>query len=274
MKKVKILISILLCVIMCFCLSACKSQNAITVDEKIMAMDESNITLESATEISEVQSLFDALSEEEKQTIENKGKLDSIVEKYSSLEAAEVAKVQGKIDAIPTTDKITLSSKDIINDAIDSYNSTTDAVKSKINNAENLTVAKEQVEQIEAAEIEKKINAIPSLGSMTLSSKKTVEAAEDAYDSASSSVRAKVKNKDKLDDSKDKLEELREATWRDCSKCGGTGRQRCINCKGSGLVRYYAGMYDEGTVGPCTMCDEKGSYTCETCNGAGGRYRD
>lgn len=274
MNKTKSFISILICLVMCLCLSACKTQNAITVDEKIMAIDEANITLESATEISEVQALFDALSEEEKQTIDNKEKLNSIVEKYGSLEATEIASIEEKINAIPAIDRITLSSKDVISVANNAYNGTTDSVKAKITNVEHLKNAIEQVEQIEAAEIEKKINAIPSLGSMTLSSKKTVEAAEDAYDSASSSVRAKVKNKDKLDDSKDKLEELREATWRDCSKCGGTGRERCINCKGSGLVRYYAGMYDEGTVGPCTMCDEKGSYTCETCNGAGGRYRD
>ena len=30
---------------------------------------------------------------------------------------------------------------------------------------------------------------------------------------------------------------------------------KCPNCNGSGYVRYYAGLYDEGTVGPCPMCN-------------------
>lgn len=33
---------------------------------------------------------------------------------------------------------------------------------------------------------------------------------------------------------------------------------KCIICNGSGYVRYYAGQYDEGTVGPCTSCGGDG----------------
>lgn len=33
---------------------------------------------------------------------------------------------------------------------------------------------------------------------------------------------------------------------------------KCIICNGSGYVRYYSGMYDEGTVGPCTSCGGDG----------------
>ncbi|MBR0535722.1 MAG: hypothetical protein IIX14_05030 [Clostridia bacterium] len=30
---------------------------------------------------------------------------------------------------------------------------------------------------------------------------------------------------------------------------------KCPNCNGSGYVRYYSSLYDEGTVGPCPMCN-------------------
>lgn len=37
-----------------------------------------------------------------------------------------------------------------------------------------------------------------------------------------------------------------------------SGGTKCIICNGSGYVRYYSGMYDEGTVGPCTSCGGDG----------------
>ena len=37
-----------------------------------------------------------------------------------------------------------------------------------------------------------------------------------------------------------------------------SGGTKCTICNGSGYVRYYAGMYDEGTVGPCTSCGGDG----------------
>ncbi len=33
---------------------------------------------------------------------------------------------------------------------------------------------------------------------------------------------------------------------------------KCIVCNGTGYVRYYSGMYDEGTVGKCTSCNGTG----------------
>lgn len=267
-------IFILLCLIICFNLSGCKSQNAVLVDEKILAIDESNITLDLETEIGELRYLYDDLSEKEKETLDNKEKYNSIIEKYDSIEATKIADIEGKIGAIPEIEKISLSSKDVISVANDAYNNTIDSVKSKVSNSEHLKLAVEQIEQLEANEIEKKINAIPSLGSMTLSSKNAVKSAEEAYNSAGASVKNKVKNKDKLDASLDKIEELREATWTNCSKCGGSGTEKCINCKGVGMIRWYASEYDEGWVDDCPMCDGKGYYTCETCDGAGGKYRD
>ncbi len=37
-----------------------------------------------------------------------------------------------------------------------------------------------------------------------------------------------------------------------------SSRQKCPSCKGTGRVMYYAGLYDAGQAGPCTMCNSTG----------------
>ena len=148
---------LLFCVVLAiaFSLSACKSEQVKEVEKKIDNIG--TITLDSGSEISEIEEEYNKLSEEEKAQVENAQKLTDSKNKYSELKKKESEKrvdnVVKLIDAIgnytPQNEKedkdYELSKKNYekVKKAYDAYEKLTDEEKEKVTNYSTLSKAVE-----------------------------------------------------------------------------------------------------------------------------------
>lgn len=180
--------------------------------------------------------------------------------------------------------EVSLESKDSIQLAEDAVSKLSSEQQSQLTNMKLLTEAQAKYDtllkesyQNEANSIIEQIDKIGDIESITHNSASVIESAQSKFDAAEPDVQKLVTNASKLSQANSKLEKIKKDAWKPCRSCGGSGKQTCISCHGSGRVKYYATDYGEVEGidyewGPCTMCDEKGKYTCESCNGSGGYY--
>lgn len=125
------------------------------------------------------------------------------------LEGWAVSDVQEKIEAIGT---VTLDSEESIQAARAAYDALTDEQKKQVNNYDVLTTAEALLSDLKAAdEVENKIDAI---GTVTLDSEETIQAARDAYDALTAAQKELVKNYNVLTSAEEKLEQLQDEAAR------------------------------------------------------------
>ena len=91
----------------------------------------------------------------------------------------EAATVQAKIEALPAT--ITLADKAAVAEAAKAYTDLASQFRDYVANASKLKNAVKKLENLEAAEVIKLINALPALSKVTVADKAAIKAAADAY---------------------------------------------------------------------------------------------
>ena len=91
----------------------------------------------------------------------------------------EAAAVQAKIEALPAT--ITLADKAAVAEAAKAYTDLASQFRDYVANASKLKNAVKKLENLEAAEVIKLINALPALSKVTVADKAAIKAAADAY---------------------------------------------------------------------------------------------
>lgn len=128
MKK---LLSAILVLVMVLSLCACKSEEAKNAEELINAIGDVSLTSESA--ITAAENAYNALSEEDKASIENLDVLTAARNSY------DVIYVSAQIDAIG---EVTLDSEAAINTAEAAYSALSDENKAQVTNASALTDAR------------------------------------------------------------------------------------------------------------------------------------
>ena len=166
---------------------------------KIDALPEAGkVTLAERDAVKAAQDAYDALSAEQKEylTFAQAAKVTALAKRIAELEAAPIKSVEALIDAIGT---VTLDSKSAIDEARAAYDKLTAAQQARVNNYATLTAAEttyaklvqDKADQDAADAVIAKIDAI---GTVTLKSKKVIDAARKAYDKLTAAQQARVSN--------------------------------------------------------------------------------
>ena len=159
------------------------------------------VTLDSKSAIDEARAAYDKLTAEQQAKVSNYAALTAAETTYAKLvqdktdqDAADA--VIAKIDAIGT---VTLKSKKAIDEARKAYDKLTAAQQARVSNYATLTAAEttyaklvtDKADQDAADAVIAKIDAI---GTVTLKSKKAIDAARKAYDKLTAAQQARVSN--------------------------------------------------------------------------------
>ena len=158
--------------------------------------DAGKVTLAERDAVKAAQDAYDALSAEQKEylTFAQVAKVTALAKRIAELEAAPIKSVEALIDAIGT---VTLDSKSAIDEARAAYDKLTAEQQAKVSNYATLTAAEttyaklvqDKTDQDAADAVIAKINAI---GTVTLKSKKAIDAARKAYDGLTDAQKALV----------------------------------------------------------------------------------
>ena len=159
------------------------------------------VTLDSKSAIDEARKAYDKLTAAQQAKVSNYATLTAAETTYAKLVADKADQdaadaVVAKIDAIGT---VTLDSKKAIDAARKAYDKLTAAQQAKVSNYATLTAAEaayaklvaDKADQDAADAVIAKINAI---GTVTLKSKKSIDAARKAYDGLTKAQQARVNN--------------------------------------------------------------------------------
>ena len=159
------------------------------------------VTLDSKSAIDEARAAYDKLTAEQQAKVSNYAALTAAETAYAKLAADKADQdaadaVIAKINAIGT---VTLDSKSAIDEARKAYDGLTKAQQAKVSNYAALTAAEttyaklvaDKADQDAADAVIAKINAI---GTVTLKSKKSIDAARKAYDALTAAQQARVSN--------------------------------------------------------------------------------
>ena len=166
---------------------------------KIDALPEAGkVTLAERDAVKAAQDAYDALSAEQKEylTFAQAAKVTALAKRIAELEAAPIKPVEALIDAIGT---VTLKSRKAIDEARAAYDKLTAEQQAKVSNYATLTAAEttyaklvqDKADQDAADAVIAKIDAI---GTVTLKSKKAIDAARKAYDKLTAAQQARVSN--------------------------------------------------------------------------------
>ena len=170
-----------------------------SVEELIDAIG--TVSLDSKSAIDEARAAYDKLTAEQQAKVSNYAALTAAETAYAKLAADKADQdaadaVIAKINAIGT---VTLDSKSAIDEARKAYDGLTKAQQAKVSNYAALTAAEttyaklvaDKADQDAADAVIAKINAI---GTVTLKSKKSIDAARKAYDALTAAQQARVSN--------------------------------------------------------------------------------
>ena len=166
---------------------------------KIDALPEAGkVTLAERDAVKAAQDAYDALSAEQKEylTFAQAAKVTALAKRIAELEAAPIKSVEALIDAIGT---VTLDSKKAIDAARKAYDKLTAAQQAKVSNYATLTAAETTYAKLVADKADQDaadavIAKIDAIGTVTLKSKKSIDAARKAYDGLTKAQQARVSN--------------------------------------------------------------------------------
>ena len=199
MKKA---LCLLLALVLCLSLCACKSEAATQVDDMILAIG--TVTLDSESNVKAVEAAYNALTQEQKDELENyallvaaRTTLDDLLEKKRLEEAeaariaalkAEAASVDSMISAIG---EVTPDKADAIIEARNAVNALSPEGQEFLNNVGILMEAEAALMVVRAQEV---TAIIESLGTVTLESGDAIRAAESKFNALSEDEKLFVAN--------------------------------------------------------------------------------
>ena len=164
-----------------------------------------DVALESAYEIAGARAAYNALTEDQKNLID-----DETLNKLTAAEAAlqslvDVDIVERMINALPDAENVTYNDKADIEDARAAYDALTDDQKALVNpeTVDKLTAAEEALapilEDVVAAQaVSDKIKALPAVTKVTVADKAVIDEANDAYNALTDAQKSYVPLADKV----------------------------------------------------------------------------
>lgn len=185
-------------------LASCgKTEAAQNVDDRIANLQSQKVTIHSGIQISKVEDAVNELTQREKMTLSNLGVLKSIRSEYEEIANEAISDTEKAIESIGD---ITLENESSILAAKTSYSKLSDELKSRVSNADKLQSALNQLGELKIQELQ---SLIDSIGTVTIESEDTIEAANQIYIALTPEEKAKVKNAQLLTDAIEKLQELK-----------------------------------------------------------------
>jgi len=164
-----------------------------------------DVALESAYEIAGARAAYNALTDDQKNLID-----DETLNKLTAAEAAlqslvDVDIVERMINALPNAENVTYNDKAAIEDARAAYDALTDDQKALVNpeTVDKLTAAEEALapilEDVAAAQaVSDKIKALPAATKVTVADKAVIDEANDAYNALTDAQKSYVPLADKV----------------------------------------------------------------------------
>ena len=164
-----------------------------------------DVALESAYEIAGARAAYNALTDDQKNLID-----DETLNKLTAAEAAlqslvDVDIVERMINALPNAENVTYNDKAAIEDARAAYDALTDDQKALVNleTVDKLTAAEEALapilEDVAAAQaVSDKIKALPAATKVTVADKAAIDEANDAYNALTDAQKSYVPLADKV----------------------------------------------------------------------------
>ncbi len=195
--------AVLLAAVTCLSLCACgKTEAAQAADDLIAAIGE--VTLSSEGAISAAESAVAALTDEDLKGLEGAGTLEQA---RSALEELKKAKLISDVeDAIAAIGEVNLDSGDAISAARKAYDSLDSALRNSVSSYSVLTEAEDAFFAAQVRDVEDVIDAI---GTVTLDSASTIDAALAVCDRYDGTVLEAVSNYDRLVAAEERLSQLR-----------------------------------------------------------------
>ena len=191
-------LALLLCLaLLCALFAGCQSSEAARTDELLSSLDV-NVPDEEAVEAA--REAFDALSEKERESLENAA---ALLEAEASLRAREVDEL------IAGLGEITLDSGEAIEKARSAYDALDADALSRVTALDALTEAEAQFHRLRVEDAAAKIDAlIDGVGEVTLESGEAIAAARAALEAADSEVLAAVKGAPALEQAEEAFHRL------------------------------------------------------------------
>lgn len=202
---------LVLAVLLCVCIGGCGKNSAVEqADNLILEIGE--VTLESEKKISAAEEAVESLKEDDHAQLENLKILQQAREDYDKLVEEKEAKITKlKIEAIENSinkiGSVSLSKEALIQTARKNYSSADDEVKAQVTNLPVLEAAEDELSKLK---VQKAIDAIDQIGTVTLESGEVIQEAQSAYDLLSHQEKEGVINYDILTEAVDKLAELEQ----------------------------------------------------------------
>lgn len=226
MKKI---VAVFLIAVVSLTLCGCfKSEDAQKVDDQIDAIGK--VSLFSYSKINKAEQAVNALEEKDRKYLDNLGLLEEAKKEYGRLLCEDASK---KITAIG---EVTLESAGKIDEAQLAVSKLDSAQFNSLPEKNIYLKAIDDYATLKAAEVTAIIDAI---GTVTLDSKETIDAAKVTYNALDAAAKKKVENYAKIREAEEKLSELEKAEEERLAKAA-IGRLRTKYDKVEGITWYYA----------------------------------
>lgn len=190
----KILIPILCLCLACVALAGCRSREAAEAERLINAISADS---PDADAVARAREAYDALPEDEQETLENAALLE---------QAESMLRVKAVSESIASLGEITLESEDAVLAARESCNALTPYERTLVECLPELASAEEELHRLTVEDAAARIDAlIEAVGEVGAESRGVLETARTAYDAADEEVRKAVKLSEVLTEAEEKL---------------------------------------------------------------------
>ena len=183
-------------------------EKAATAVENAINQIPDSVTLEDETTVTSARTLYDQLTQDQKNLVDNYQKLTDAETTIAQLKQelaenqAAAQKVTDMINALPSTDALTLDDKTDVEAAREAYNALNEKAKAMVSdqNVSKLTAAESRIVQLEkeaadqaaAQTVIDQINALPSVDAITIDDEGVISDARAAYDGLTDDQKAIV----------------------------------------------------------------------------------
>ena len=196
-SRKRILLPVICLCLLCFGLTGCQSRDAAAAEKLIEALD---IETPDGDAVRAAREACDALSEEERQSLENYGRLAEAEARY------QAKTVDGLIGAVGD---VTLESGPAIEAAREAYDALSSAARERVEHTSALTAAEEEFRRLSVEHAAARIDSlIDAIGEVTLESRDAVAAARAALESADGEVLAAVRSQETFEQAEEELRRL------------------------------------------------------------------
>jgi hypothetical protein len=210
------------------------SYDGLFADDVIQAIRQiGEVTTKSETSINAVFDAYESLTDDQKELVSNFDVLKHARDSYNQLKANEVSEL------INSVGKVSSISGRSIYSAFEKYNLLTDEQKTLVSNFDFLENAKQTYNQLQANNV---IEAINSIGVVTLQSKDRITIAQGRYDLLTPEQQKLVTNYDDIQFSRDEFSRLEVANVIDLIDAIGE-----VSLENTSLIEKAKASYDELT---------------------------